>query len=147
MFCMQCGTQIPDRAKFCPKCGASQEGAPEAAGAGGQLQEEMLLMQGAGQVIKSAILANTGEVVLTTRKLAFYKGGTIVAAQVLARGKLQFELPLTDVAAVERAKKGLVPTIRLVKKDGSDLHFNFIKQMDTWESAMHSAVEKANTDS
>ena len=66
MFCMQCGTQIPDRAKFCPKCGASQEGAPEAAGAGGQLQEEMLLMQGAGQVIKSAILANTGEVVLTT---------------------------------------------------------------------------------
>lgn len=148
MFCIQCGTRIPDNAKFCSKCGAPQGDAAAMAGvpADQAAPAESLVMRGAGQVIKSAILANTGEVVLTTQKLSFYKGGTIVAAQVLMRGTLQFELPLTEVAEVVRAKKGLVPTIRLVKKDGSDLHFNFIKQMDAWEAALRSAVEKANAD-
>lgn len=30
MFCKYCGAQVPDGAKFCPKCGATLTSAPQA---------------------------------------------------------------------------------------------------------------------
>ena len=143
MFCTQCGTQLPDGAKFCSNCGAHLDAAAAPSATAAQPGPEAILMQGAGQVMKSAVLANTGSFVLTNQRLIFSKGGNIVMGKVLTEGKFAFEVPLNEIVQVERSKKGLVSTIRLVKRDGSDLPLCFLKA-EPWLVSPQSAVAAAN---
>lgn len=140
MFCQNCGNKLDEGAKFCSQCGAALQAAEIESRPAAQAEE--LVMQGAGQVIKSAVLANTGSFVLTNRRLIFNKGGNIVAGKVITEGKFLFDIPLISIKRVEPAKKGLVKTILIEHGSGEQLHLSFLKNTQ-WLIAIQGAVEKA----
>lgn len=72
MFCVKCGTEIPDDAVFCPKCGAKQESTGNPAGAGNtaEKQKENIVASPEVQELKcpgcgAPIKPQFGEMVIT----------------------------------------------------------------------------------
>ena len=91
MFCSQCGTQLPDTAKFCSACGASvQSGAAPAAK---QKSSPALKLAAAGSIV--AVLAAAG--------YAMFAPAPVVTKPALVAPKPAPEIAAPEPKAPEKA--------------------------------------------
>ena len=140
MYCSNCGAQVSDNASFCQQCGTKLSGFPCQTDA-----TEKIIMKGLCNRVKSAIMVQNGNAILTNRRFIYMKHAIaktmIVGAFVnLTKGSYDFEIPLQDIAKIEDGRQGISKTIIIYTKSGEKYNFYFSKR-EEWKIMLQSSID------
>lgn len=149
MFCIKCGTKLPDGTIFCSNCGTrvqSEVQSSEVQKSESNLnQPEKVLMQGLCNRVKSKIHVQNGKAMLTNHRFIYLKHSfaKILAIGVfvnLTSGNIDFDIPLSDIESIEDGRQGISKTIKINTKSGEKYNFYFTKR-EEWKIAIQSAAQ------
>ena len=130
MYCPNCGRQVDDGVKFCSNCGAALGSAAAAAPAAPADDREIVIKEGLCNRIKSKLFVQNGRGMLTNKRFIYSKHGfgKILAMGVfvnLTKGTFDFDIPVSEIAAIRDGRQGVSKTIIVVTKSGDEYNFYF----------------------
>ena len=127
MFCINCGQEIPDGARFCPACGTALSESPAPAG---ESDREVVIKEGLCNRVKSKFNVQNGHGLLTNKRFVYSKHSLakIAALGVLAnltKGSYDFEIPLSQIEKLSDGRQGFSKTIVIDTASGDRYEFYF----------------------
>ena len=142
MFCKECGTQLPDDAKFCINCGTSIDSVPQ--NVQNNTSQETILMKGLCNRVKSVMNVQNGNAILTNQRFIYLKHSLaktlVIGAFInLTKGSYDFDIPLSEIVSIEDGRQGISKTIIMNTKSGEKYNFYFTNR-EEWKIKIQSAV-------
>lgn len=141
MFCSNCGNKLEDNAKFCSSCGSpvgAQTSAPE------QIEDEIILMQGLCNRVKSPLVVQNGNAILTNKRFVYLKHSLaktlVIGAFVnLTKGSYDFDIQNSDIASIEDGRQGISKTIIINTKSGEKYNF-YVTNREEWKIKLQNVI-------
>lgn len=141
MICLKCGTELPDEAKYCPRCGTI---------AGSRVQKvssqlyrpEKVIKQGQCSRIKNGAISGSGKAVLTNHQFVYLKLGVSRTFTKIIFRNLTFGdiyIPLSEIRSIREGYKGEIKTITISTRSGEKYYFSFQNHRE-WENAIQDAI-------
>lgn len=143
MFCIKCGTQLPNEASFCTSCG-EKVGTKSLASSD---EGEKVLMSGLCNRVKSPLFVQNGNAILTNKRFVYlkHKLAKIFAIGALVNfteGSYEFDIPLNEISSIEDGRQGFSKTIIINTYSGNRYNFYFTKR-EEWKIVLQNAMQEA----
>lgn len=139
MYCSNCGAELPANSLFCNMCGAKISAPIH------QNEQEIILMQGLCNRVKSPLFVQNGNAILTNRRFIYLKHSLAKIAAIgiltyLTEGSYDFDIPLSNIANIENGRQGVSKTIIIHTKDGKKYNF-YVTHREEWKLKIQSAMD------
>lgn len=138
--CPECNKEVSDRASQCPNCGYPINDQNVV------VQDEIILMQGVCNRIKSKFFVQNGNALLTNKRFIYSKHSlakiaTIGVLSNLTRGSYEFEIPINDIVSIEDSRHGVSKTLTVNVKNEEPYKFYFSK-LEEWKIHFNNLIMK-----
>ena len=131
MFCINCGQELPDGAKFCPACGTGVPGTPAPAGdPAPEREKEVVIKEGLCNRVKGKFNVQNGHGLLTNKRFIYSKHSLAKIATMgvlvnLTKGSYDFEIPLSEIKEMSEGRQGFSKTTVFTTVSGDRYEFYF----------------------
>lgn len=144
MYCSNCGNQLADGARFCSSCGAPVSGQPAPTEQAG---DEIIIMQGLCNRVKSPLLVQNGNAMLTNKRFIYLKHSlakifVIGAAVNLTKGSYDFDIPISNIESIEDGRQGISKTIIINTKNGEKYNF-YVTNREEWKIKLQNVIDNS----
>lgn len=138
MYCSNCGAELPLNSFFCNKCGFKVVTTCNTAAS------ETILMKGLCNRVKSPLLVQNGNAILTNQRFIYLKHSlakTIVIGAFinLTEGSYDFDIPLSNISNIEDGRQGISKTIIINTKNGERYNF-YVTNREEWKIKIQNAL-------
>lgn len=143
MFCQNCGTQLPNDAKFCPNCGAANGHQPS--NQQNDTSQEIILMKGLCNRVKSPLFVQNGNAILTNRRFIYLRHSLAKTIAIglfinLTEGSYDFDILLSNISGIEDGRQGISKTIIINTKNGEKYNF-YVTNREEWKIKIQNALD------
>lgn len=148
MYCSNCGEELSPEFLFCHKCGSKinkNRADSRTSKVTNHNKAETIIMKGLCNRVKSPILVQNGNALLTNQRFIYLKHSLaktmVIGAFVnLTKGSFDFDIPLSHISHIEDGRQGISKTIVINTKDGEQYNFYFTNR-EEWKIKLQSALD------